>query len=104
MGKCVICEKRPSLNGNGYCQQCEGKVDKDRRSRQPAKPFRYVTYRGYVVGLFPTGEGTYRPRLLSGNPERLPKSITINLNVFCEGFDKAMIKRLKACVLKCAHA
>lgn len=104
MTKCIVCGVRPSLNGNGTCQLCQQGIDKDRRCRKPEKPFRYVTYRGYVIGMFPDGNGMYQPRLLSGSPKRLPKSITINLNHFCGGFTKDQIKRLKAAVLSCAHA
>lgn len=104
MTKCIICDKRPSLNGNGLCSPCEDKINRERKSQQPAKPFRFVTYRGHVVGMYPSGNGAIQPRLLNHNPKRLPKSITLDLNHYIEGFDRHTIKRLKAIVLNLAHA
>lgn len=104
MTKCVICDKRPSLNGNGLCSLCEDRINRERKSRQPDKPQRFVTFRGHVVGMYRTGNGTLKPRLLNRNPKRLPKSITLDLNHYIEGFDRGTIKRLKATVLQLAHA
>ena len=102
--KCIICDVRPSLNGNGTCHNCEGKIDKERRLRNPAKAYRYVVYRDLVVGLYPSGGGTYRPKQVGINPKRLPKSITINLNRYCEGFTRDQIKKLKVGVLRTTQA
>lgn len=104
MTPCVICNKRRTANPSGRCSPCENKIKADTDKARPAKPEKYVTYRGYVVGMFRAGDGKLHPRLLSLKPERLPVSKTINLNVFCEGYDKTVIKRLKSCVLNLAHA
>jgi hypothetical protein len=104
MTKCIICDQRPSHKGNGFCATCEDKINSERKSRQPAKPSRYVTYRGHVVGMYPTGDGTLKPRLLGISAKRLPKAITLDLNHYLEGFNRATIKRLKATVLQLAHA
>jgi hypothetical protein len=105
MAKCIICNQRPA-NGNleGFCGPCFNKVQAERRARRKEKPFRYVTYRGDVVGMFPVGGGVLRARLLGVSPDRLPKSITLDLNTYLEGFEREQIKRLKACVLQLAHA
>ncbi len=100
MTKCVICNTRPNLNGNGFCHNCEARIDKDRNSRKPQKAFRYVIFRDFVVGLYSSGDGTYKPRQVGSNPERLPKGITINLNTYCEGFTRSQIKKLKTGVLR----
>jgi hypothetical protein len=104
MTKCVICDERPTRNGNGLCSICNDKVNSESKSRQPAKPFRYVTYRGHVVGMYPSGNGALQPRLLGISAKRLPKSITLDLNTYLEGFDRVTIKQLKATVLQLAHA
>jgi hypothetical protein len=104
MTKCIICEERPSLNGNGTCGQCQNRIDKEAKGRKPDKPFRYVTYREHVVGFFPVGDGVLKPRLLSRSPKGLPKSITLDLDHYIEGFSREAIKRLKAVVLQLAHA
>lgn len=104
MTKCLICEQRPSHNGNGFCQPCQDRVDKGSKASKPDKPTKYVTYRGHVVGMFPAGKGTLRPQLLSRSPKGLPKSCTLDLNTYLEGFDRETIKRLKATVLQLAHA
>lgn len=104
MTKCIICDERPSLKGNGLCSHCEDRVNRERKSRQPDKPHRFVTYRGHVVGMYRTGNGTLKPRLLNRNPDRLPKSKTFDLNRYIEGFTREQVKRLKATVLQLAHA
>lgn len=104
MTKCIICGERPSRNGNGLCNPCQQRVDKETKDRTPDKPYKYVTYRGHVVGMFPAGKGTLKPRLLSRSPKGLPKSRTLDLNTYLEGFDRDTIKRLKAVVLQLAHA
>lgn len=104
MTKCIICNERPGLNGDGLCNNCQQKVDSLGKARQPDKPFRFVTYRGHVVGMFPSGKGTFAPRLLGRNPDHLPKGKTLNLDHYIEGFSRETIKRLKATVLSLAGA
>lgn len=101
--KCIICEKRPAGQG-GVCANCSSKVEAEKRRRKPEEPFRFITYRGYVVGFYPNGNGTLQPRLLKRNPDRLPKSKTLDLNRYIEGFTRERVKELKACVLKLANA
>ncbi|GAI93589.1 unnamed protein product, partial [marine sediment metagenome] len=59
--KCVICEQRPA-NGNGRCVQCAGKIAN--MSKRKVEPRYFLTYRGDVVGLYPNGDKTLKPRLL----------------------------------------
>lgn len=102
--KCIICQKRPGLNGNGFCTQCQQRVDKEVKAHQPDKPYRFVTYRGHVVGFYSSGNGTLTPRLLGRNPDYLPKGKTLDLNHYIDGFSRERIKSLKATVLSLAHA
>ncbi len=106
MTKCIVCEVRPSRNGDGTCHNCESKIDRERRLRKPEKAFRYVVYKDYVCGLYRSGNGTYKPtykpRPVGIKVSRLPKSITIDLTKYCAGFTKAQVKKLKAAVLQ-AH-
>jgi len=104
MTKCIICEQRPSRNGNGTCSQCQNRIDRESKCRQPDKPSKFITYRGHVVGMYPAGKGTLKPQLLSRSPMGLPKSRTLDLNTYLEGFNRETIKRLKATVLQLAHA
>lgn len=106
MVKCVICNHRPARTAEGYCANCAAQVEKAREStrKHDAKPVKYLTYKGNVVGLFSNGDGTLKSRLMHGNPERLPKDKTLDLNKYCSGFDRSQIKRFKACVLKLAYA
>lgn len=101
MEKCVICEKRPPHNGHGHCSVCQDKLDKQQR-RQAEKPAHFLVYRGNVVGLFPTGGGELRGRLLRRSVNGLPKGTTINLDRYCPGFTREKIKRFKAAVLRLA--
>jgi len=104
MTHCVICNKRPTNNPSGRCSPCENKIKAATEKLRPVKPEKYVTYRGHVVGMYRVDKGKLHPRLLSVRPERLPVTKTINLDMFCDGYDRAIIKRLKACVLSLAHA
>ena len=101
MTKCVICEERPA-NGDGRCVQCSGKIAS--MSRRKVEPQYFLTYRGDVVGLYPNGDKTLKPRLLGRSAEHLPKGKTIDLNHYCQGYSREVIKRFKACVLQLAHA
>ena len=101
MTKCVICEKRPA-NGNGQCVECSGKIAK--MGKRKEQPRHFLTYRGHVVGLYPNGDKALKPRLLGRSAEHLPKGKTIDLNHYCPGYSREVIKRFKACVLQLAHA
>ena len=101
MTKCVICEQRPA-NGNGQCVQCSNHIAK--LGKRAPQPRHFLTYRGDVVGLYPNGGGTLKPRLLQRSAEHLPKGKTLDLNHYCEGYSRETIKRFKACVLQLAHA
>lgn len=103
MTKCVICERRPA-RVNGRCGNCQARIEAEQRRRKPQQPFKYVTYKGFVVGFYRNGGDKLTPRLLHRNPDRLPKGVTIDLNHYCDGFSREQVKRLKRCVLRLAHA
>lgn len=102
MVKCIICERRPA-NGGAYCANCASKIEADKRRRQADEPVKFLIYRGHVVGLY-RNNGRLTPKLLKRNPETLPKTKTLNLNRYIEGFTREEVKRFKACVLQCANA
>lgn len=101
--KCIICSVRPAPKGK-YCSTCTAKIESERRAHAEQKASRYLTYRGHVVGLYPSGGGNLKARLLKRDPKHLPKSRTLDLNTYLEGFDRDQIKRFKAGVLKLANA
>jgi len=101
--KCLICETRPALK-SGYCANCTAKMEAEERARAHDQPVKFLTYRGHVVGLYPSGNGTLKARLETRSDTSLPKCRTLDLNTYLEGYDRDMIKRFKACVLKLAHA
>ena len=103
MTKCVICDRRPVPEG-AYCQNCASKLEAEKRRKGKVQPKHFLTYRGHVVGLFPNGNGKLDARLLTRNPKNLPKSKTLDLNHYIEGFNREQIKRFKACILKLSHA
>lgn len=106
--RCVICGVRPQRIG-GQCTKCHRQSQAAKRNGKPPQPRMFLTYREYVVGLYPNGkdsEGnqTYRGRLLHRDPEKLPKSRTLDLNTYLPGFTREQVKRLKAKVLAVAEA
>lgn len=104
METCVICDRRPARTVKGHCHLCSDKISRSERRSTPVQPFRFLTYRGAVVGLFPNGGDKLKPRLLRRAASGLPKGRTVNLNKWCDGFDRPIIKRFKACVLQLANA
>lgn len=100
---CAICGKRPATK-DGYCHNCNSKLEAEKRRKKPEVPKHYLTYRGHVVGLFPDDNGMLKARLLKRKPENLPKSKTINLNKYCQGYAREQIKAFKRCVLEFANA
>ncbi|MBU1067011.1 hypothetical protein KKE60_04460 [Patescibacteria group bacterium] len=103
MTKCVICEQRPA-NGGGFCVQCGNRIDAERKAKAKNEPRYFLTYRGEVVGLFPNGGKVLRARLLRRSAEKLPKGKTVNLDHYCVGYSRDIIKRFKSCVLHLSHA
>ena len=102
MTKCVICERRPAIR-EGFCGICADKINSEQSHRQTVQALHFLTYQGHVVGLFPVGGGELRPRLLRRKVELLPKRKTLDLNHYCDGFERVKIKAFKACVLHLAH-
>jgi len=101
---CVICDRRPATNGNGFCHNCDSKLESQRKRKNGNKVKHFLTYRGHVVGLFHSSTGMLKPRLLNRNPDKLPRRKTLDLNRYCEGFSRAQIKDFKACVLSLANS
>ena len=108
MTKCLICEQRPARIA-GQCHNCHNKImadtNKGNVGSNGVKPKYYLTFRGHVVGLYPKTDGMLQARFEPKKTDkRLPKKMTINLNAYCEGYDRNTIKRFKVCVLSVAHA
>lgn len=101
--KCIICGRRPARD-SGYCTNCASQIEAEKRRKQADKPAKFLTYHGYVVGLFKNGRGTLEAKLLRRSPEGLPKRDTLDLNRYCEGFTRDKIKAFKRCVLQLANA
>ncbi len=96
---CAICNHRPKANGGRYCSNCQAKLDKENRLRQPEKPVKFATYRGHVVGFY-RRHGVLVPRLLRRKPEGLPRGKTLDLNHYIEGFTREQAKNLKSAILQ----
>lgn len=96
--KCIICDRRPRLNGSRYCQQCGSAIAAEEQRRKPQQPVKYLVYRGAVLGFFPNGGDELKARLLRRSADRLPKSRTIFLDTYCPGFTREQIKRFKRTV------
>ena len=101
--KCVICDKRPA-NGGGYCVQCADGVTRERKARTSDQPRNFLHYRGHVVGLYPDGDKTLKARLLKRSLKGLPKRKTVDLDHYCNGYSREVVKRFKACILTLVNA
>lgn len=101
---CSICFSAPAKI-HGHCHACHIRLKTLRTDAKTAQSVQYLTYRGYVVGLYPAGKGVLKPRAETRSADKLPKAKTLDLNVWCEGFTREKIKEFKACVLSlCAPA
>lgn len=103
MTKCNVCEARP-VRVKGLCHNCAGKIEAEKKRKKAEKPTSFLTYRGHVVGLYRNGGSTLMPKLLNRNPIYLPKSKTLDLNTYLEGFTREKVKSFKSCILKLASA
>lgn len=100
--KCLICGVRPAVE-RGFCHDCQNSIEAERRRKCEArKADKYVTYRGVTVALRRNGDGTYKPEFITTNPDRLPKSRLINLDIYCPGYTREQIKKLKRLCLSFA--
>jgi len=102
--KCLACGVRPAIRGC-FCANCQQKMEADKASRAPEKPWLYAGYRGDILGFFRNGQGVSTPRLLgitakwkdgTGWIYPVPKSRLINLDTYCPGFSREQIKKLKS--------
>jgi predicted nucleic acid-binding Zn ribbon protein len=100
--KCHICRFRPASTERGFCNQCQAQLEAEKRRKREATAIRYVTYRGVTVG-FHNGDGDKLiPRLIRRDPDRLPKRRLINLDMYCPGFTREQVKKLKRLCLSFA--
>jgi len=107
MHKCTFCGRVVS-DGGTLCQEHRRLVVKVREESKHngKKAFRYVQYRGHVIGFFPVGKDgdtVYRPRYIGMSTHGIPKGLLIDLDGYCRGYTRVQIKKLKAAVLKVAH-
>jgi len=101
--KCLICGVRPATTELGFCHNCQASIDAEkRRKRQARKADKYVTYRGVTIALRKNGEDKYKAAFSTLNPERIPKSRLINLDIYCPGYTREQIKKLKRLCLSFA--
>ena len=101
---CAICNRRPKAKGSRYCANCQAKLDAEKRRCDSAKPVKFATYQGHVVGFYKNGNGKLMPRLLRRKPEGLPKGKTLDLNHYIEGFTREQVKNIKSAILQLASS
>ena len=103
MAKCMLCGRRPA-RVEGRCAHCQAIIEAEARRKRKPQPWRYVAYRGNVVGFYPNGGDRLIPRLVNRDPAKLPKSRLINLDAYCQGFTRQQVKKMKAAVLAISRA
>lgn len=101
--KCIICKQRPSRT-MGRCAICNDRLNIEHKRKNGDKPRYFLTYQGIVVGLYKNGDGKLNPRLLKRSDKYLPKGITLDLNHYCNGYSRELIKKFKATCLQLAYA
>ena len=101
---CAICGHRPKAENRQYCINCQAKIDKGKNLRKGQEPVKFATYQEHVVGFYRQVDGKLIPRLLRRNSDGLPKSKTLDLNQYIEGFTREQVKNLKAAILQLAHS
>jgi hypothetical protein len=88
------------------CKTCHDKIEAERRMKrlQRANPVKFIVYRETVLGLFQNEDGTFKPAKINRKIESLPKSRTINLNQYCDGYTRQQVKLFKKTALMLAAA
>lgn len=98
MVKCVVCEQRPAHDGP-YCSNCFSRLASERlKNGKNGKPVKFLHYRGNIVGLVPNGNGGYFTISVKRSLKGIPKSRLIDLDHYCEGYSREIIKRFKAAI------
>jgi len=100
---CVVCNRRPAQHG-AYCANCQAKIEAGIKRNKAEQPVQYATYRGHVIGFFRNGGDKLVPRLLRRKAGNLPKTKTLDLNTYIEGFTRPQVKKLKSAILQLANA
>ena len=98
MTKCIICDQRPALAEDGFCDTCQDRITAS--IRKPEQAVKFATYRGIVIGFYRNGGKALVPRLVKRAPGNLPKGKTIDLNTYIEGFTRQQVKKIKATILQ----
>ena len=113
--KGILCGTRPVAHDGEAaeklrCRQCHNGIEQEKAQRKGngQKVIRFMTYRGIVIaqieGPRPVNWGkTKRCRRwerVYKDPAKLPKRRTMDLNAYCQGYQREQIKRLKAMVLR----
>lgn len=95
----------PSQGGKPpVLHQLPGEGGQGKNLRKGQEPVKFATYQGHVVGFYRQVDGKLIPRLLRRNSDGLPKSKTLDLNHYIEGFTREQVKNLKAAILQLAHS
>jgi len=105
-GNCPICNTRPRGKGLRYCQVCSKAVvaNTPKNGDWWQSAVRYAVWRGFGVAFMPNGD-KFKPAALPQSViARLPNDDrTINLDHYCQGFDRAKVNKIKTAI-KRAHA
>ena len=98
--KCIICQERPVQNGQaaGYCKQCADQIAARSVRAPKVEVEKYLCYRGKVAAVIYThsehGVRKYKVVQVFKSLDTL-KGKVINLDTYCEGYDRQQIKKFK---------
>jgi len=111
MSRCINCDRpyqrRPN-GANGYCQRCHRRLNQSlsaERRRKARQCWRYrlhrvIHHKGHLVGVYEPSRGstTYQSKALTVALNRVPKSVLIDLDKYCPGYDRRQVKKMKRVV------
>ncbi len=99
--KCIICQTRPVQKGQtaGYCKQCADQIAARSVRTPKVEVEKYLHYRGKVAAVIYThsegGVRKFKVQQVFKSLDTLPKAKVINLDTYCEGYDRNQIKKFK---------
>ena len=99
--KCIICQERPVQKGQaaGYCKQCADQIAARSVRAPKVEVEKYLHYRGKVAAVIYThsehGVRIFKVVQVFKSLDTLPKAKVINLDMYCEGYDRQQIKKFK---------
>ena len=105
MGDCTICGRGQRARDR-FCQRCTRNLERERTAEKRRKAhqgwqyklWKAIHWKGYLVGLYENGGSCLNAQALTVAVGRVPKSMLVDLDKYCPGYDRQQVKKMKRAV------